>query len=201
MAIPNESILLVEKDSLALQFLRILTPQVVKKITRSSGSAGRTLLVDMLFNKKKEEVAPAAEVLVSEMSAQATAEPVDNVIPLTVNLATEVNEQKPVEIDPNNKLEKVGIFSKSKLEEMELERKRLEDESRPSATVFLLEEKRKLKIAQEKIKKKEILDMYSTTAKTNVRESKNKNLTVAEDGEVFVESSSYKGGLINKRQY
>ncbi len=201
MAIPNESILLVEKDSLALQFLRILTPQVVKKITRSSGSAGRTLLVDMLFNKKKEEMAPAVEVLVSEMSAQATAEPVDNVIPLTVNLATEVNEQKPVEIDPNNKLEKVGIFSKSKLEEMELERKRLEDESRPSATVFLLEEKRKLKIAQEKIKKKEILDMYSTTAKTNVRESKNKNLTVAEDGEVFVESSSYKGGLINKRQY
>lgn len=201
MAIPNESILSVAKDSQALLFLRVLTPQLVKKITKSTGNQGKVLLVDMLFNKTKIE--EHEEPVKMELT---TSEQVSEASMLSVNTNPEAN--KPIEeilpnieIDPNNKLEKAGIFSKSKLEEMELERLRREEASRPSATVFLLEERRKLKMAQEKIKKKEVLDMYSSTAKTNVKESKNKNLTVADDGEVFVESSSYKGGLINKRQY
>jgi len=91
------------------------------------------------------------------------------------------------------KLEKLGIASRASLMEQHEEDARRESEDSVSTSVFIIEQKEKLKEVRNNLKKIEIMKRYEDEASVNVEQEKveNEDLT----------RSSQTGILINKKQY
>lgn len=92
------------------------------------------------------------------------------------------------------RLESIGIASQNKVEELEKLKAEQELKSMPSASVFLLEERNKIKKSQKKL--------YNQKAINTYKNSSNMDLSTTEaDDESDEKSVGSVGVLINKRQY
>lgn len=91
------------------------------------------------------------------------------------------------------KLEKLGIASRTSLMEQHEQDLRRESEESVSTSVFIIEQKEKLKEVRNNLKKIEVMKLYEDEASVNVEQERveNEDLT----------RSSQTGILINKKQY
>lgn len=92
-------------------------------------------------------------------------------------------------------LEAVGIVSNYKAAKIDKLRKEKELRDLPSASVFLISEREKVKVSQRKLHNQKAINMYNTAARADLSKD------LEDDDEEGEKSRGSSGILLNKRQY
>lgn len=100
----------------------------------------------------------------------------------------------------NNSLNAIGILSKNQQLEIEEKRRKQENESKDSTSVFILNQREKLKQSRMKLVEQKAIMQYQKNASAEILTAKDSSdEDYDDDGEVRDNSS--KGILVNKRHY
>ena len=104
------------------------------------------------------------------------------------------NLRKP-DTNKGSGLESIGVLSASRIKEIELQRLKEENNSKDSATIFLLKERDKMRQSKKRLVEQTALKQYQNNAAQEFHEE----VFDEESGEMA--SSDLKGILLNKKHY
>lgn len=191
---------MAEKQSLSIfQSLCLVTPNVLENIIK-----------DQVYSLNEEDSflmevngsmpAPAPKLPAKkDFGTSAKDEPSKaKIIPLNSSIQIDEELQEDdfhVDIEEDNELNTLGIYSAEQLKEKEYKEQELKNKNKKSTSVFLMDEREKLRLAKNKIKEQNAIKMYQTNTVVEL------TVETPEDYEEEVVFSDSKGVLINRRQF